>query len=107
MAKSAPHTVSRVDGRTDTPDAGTRNFPRFELDDPSLTGFVDYLQGIDGGQKSLKSAQEATVDVSKFLQLVGVTVINWLIFVHWLDFLLEYYTGMHVELLPLPLPGTD
>lgn len=78
-----------LDAGTDPLDAGTRNFPRFELDDPSLTQFTCYLQGIDGGEKPLKSAHEATVDVSKFFRLVGVTMINWLIFIYWLDFYLN------------------
>lgn len=61
VAKSSPQQArretqaeSRIDGGTDPLDAGTRNFPRFELDDPSLTQFTRYLQGIDGGEKSLK-----------------------------------------------------
>ena len=62
VVKSAPqqarpetHAESRVDGGTNLLDTGTtRNFPRFELDDPSLTGFTSYLQGIDGGQKSFR-----------------------------------------------------
>ena len=56
-----------TEGATDT---GTHNFPCFPQDDSSLTGFLKYLQGIDGGEKFLKSAHEVTVDISKFLQLV-------------------------------------
>ena len=39
---------------------GTRNFSRFNLDDPTLKGFSQYQQGIDGN-KSVKSAQEVTI----------------------------------------------
>lgn len=49
-------------------EGGTRSFPRFDLE--HLRGFKQYLQGIDGGNKSAKSAHEAAVDVSKYLRLV-------------------------------------
>ena len=49
-------------------EGGTRHFPKFDLE--HLRGFEQYLLGIDGGNKSPKSAGEAAVDVSKYLRLV-------------------------------------
>ena len=46
---------------------GTRNWQRYDIGHPMFYRFQDYLKGIDGGQRSEKTAKEIATDVSKFL----------------------------------------
>ena len=49
-------------------EGGTRNYPRFENDHPTLVHFQRHLTGVDGGARCAKTALEMAVDVSKFLR---------------------------------------
>ena len=50
-----------------TEEEGTRLFPRYDIGLPMFVAFVRHLEGIDGGQRSAKTAKEIAVDVSKYL----------------------------------------
>lgn len=56
--------VSGVDGGEHE---GTHHFPRYNIDHPMFYRFENYLTGIDGGQRSPKTAREiAQMSVSTF-----------------------------------------
>ena len=47
---------------------GTRHWPRYDINHPMFYRFQNYLTGIDGGQRSEKTAREITIDISKYLR---------------------------------------
>ena len=63
----------------DVPQEGTRLFPRFDMCHPMFYRFEDYLMGIDGGERSEKTAKEIAVDVSKYLKYACGRGARWLI----------------------------
>ena len=53
---------------SDSVEEGTRNWARYDCSHPMFFRFEQYLAGIDGGERSEKTAREITIDVSKYLR---------------------------------------
>jgi hypothetical protein len=58
---------------------GTRHFPLCDMCDLMFVSFGKYLRGIDGGQRSEKTAGEIAKDVSKYLKYAcGGEEVDWM-----------------------------
>ena len=66
LEAAAEESVGEAIGSSDM--EGTRRFLKFDIKYPVFRRFESYLTGIDGGQRSDKTAREICIDISKYLR---------------------------------------
>ena len=57
--------IDQLEPAEETDQEGIRSWPRYDVRHAVFVRFKAYLMGLDGGQRSEKTAQEIVVDVSK------------------------------------------